>query len=372
MIVWMMLLGLMGLLPCASAGAEPPVRRGVETRTAGKRVAEYARLPLSFARNEGQVDGRVKYVARGPGYTLFLTSRDLVLKLRSRSQESGAKSGKSIGRDLLVSGQLPASTDIGQETADAVGFKLLGANPAATVTGLNELPGKSNYFFGNDPKNWRTNVPNYAKVFYKDVYPGVDLVYYGNQGRVEYDFVVEPGGDASAIALRIENGNSKFEIRNSKLENQQSENPHRRERRPGDRNRGRRGTVEKAGGLSGGVGVGIQDSGGKAAATDGGLLTASNRQSSIGNRKFLDGRYVLTAGNRVHFEIPKYDRSKPLVIDPVLTYATYLGDGRRCRLRHRRGFLRKCLYGRAAGSIDFPVTLGEQSTITGNTDTFYF
>jgi len=96
-------------------------------------------------------------------------------------------------------------------------MKLVGANPAAKVTGLDELPSKSNYFLGKDPKKWRTNVPNYAKVKHQDVYPGVDLVYYGNQGRLEYDFVVAPGADPKAITLAVETGNSQIETRASAL-----------------------------------------------------------------------------------------------------------------------------------------------------------
>ena len=81
---------------------------------------------------------------------------------------------------------------------------LVGANANAPVSGVDELPGKSNYFIGNDPKKWRTNVANYAKVRYQNVYPGIDLVYYGNQGgRLEYDFVVAPGADPSAIKLYV-------------------------------------------------------------------------------------------------------------------------------------------------------------------------
>ena len=84
-----------------------------------------------------------------------------------------------------------------------VRMKLVGANPQAKVSGLDELPGKSNYFIGNDPKKWRTNVPNYAKVKYANVYPGVDLVYYGNQRQLEYDFVVQPGADPRQIVLDV-------------------------------------------------------------------------------------------------------------------------------------------------------------------------
>ena len=84
-------------------------------------------------------------------------------------------------------------------------MKLLGASASAAVTGAEELPGKSNYFIGNDPTKWRTNVPNYAKVKYQNVYPGVDLVYYGTQGgQLEYDFVVAPGADAHSIGLSFQ------------------------------------------------------------------------------------------------------------------------------------------------------------------------
>ncbi len=90
-------------------------------------------------------------------------------------------------------------------------MKLAGANRAAKASGIEELRGKSNYFLGNDPKKWRTNVPNYAKVRYEEVYPGIDLVYYGNQGQLEYDFVVAPGADPGAIRLAVETANSKLE-----------------------------------------------------------------------------------------------------------------------------------------------------------------
>ena len=99
--------------------------------------------------------------------------------------------------------------DCGAQTSEpqaesVLRLKLVGANPAIPVTGLDELPGKSNYFIGNDPKKWRTNVPNYAKVKYQEVYPGVDLIYYGNQRQLEYDWAVAPGADPSAIRLAID------------------------------------------------------------------------------------------------------------------------------------------------------------------------
>ena len=82
-------------------------------------------------------------------------------------------------------------------------MKLVGANPHATVSGVDELPGKSNFFIGNDPKKWRSNVPTYAKVKYEGVYSGIDLVYYGNQQQLEFDFVVAPGADPRRIGFDV-------------------------------------------------------------------------------------------------------------------------------------------------------------------------
>jgi len=115
-------------------------------------------LPLSFEVNEGQSDRQVGFLARGSGYMLFLTGDEAVLSLRTARQKSKGKGQATVLR-----------------------MRLVGANPHASVTGLDELPGKSNYFLGNDPKRWRTNVPHYARVRYESIYPSVDLVYYGSQ-----------------------------------------------------------------------------------------------------------------------------------------------------------------------------------------------
>ena len=90
-------------------------------------------------------------------------------------------------------------------------IKLIGASPQPGLVGLEELPGKVNYFIGNDPKKWRTNISTFAKVKYKDVYPGIDLVYYGNQGQLEYDFIVAPGADPKIIKFDIQ-GADKLEL----------------------------------------------------------------------------------------------------------------------------------------------------------------
>src|SRR5262245_4136881 len=160
-----------------------PLLEVLEDRTvpSGASLANYGQLPLSFEVNHGQTAAQVDYLARGSGYTLFLSPTQAVLGL---TQGAGGKSGGSA-EDVLRLG-------------------LVGANPAASVSGLDQLPGVSNYFIGNDPSKWLTNVPNYGRVEYQNVYPGVNLVYYGNQGQLEYDFVLAPGANVGAIRLSVQ------------------------------------------------------------------------------------------------------------------------------------------------------------------------
>jgi hypothetical protein len=267
-------------------------------------VAGYGRLPLSFEANHGQTDGRVRFLSRGSGYTLFLTENEAVMALSNsgvRSQKSGATSRPSVvSRHLkrpvrsLQSKMQDGARSNGQLAKDALlRMKLVGANHSAAVSGADELPGKSNYFIGNDPKKWRTNVPNYAKVKYANVYPGVDLVYYGNQQQLEYDFVVAPGADPGAITLAVNpassggrplqvdrDGNLRVRLNNSEV------------------------VFHKP--------VVYQPATG-------------NLESGTQGARPVEGRYRLKGNHDVTFEVASYDRSKPLVIDPVLSYSSFLG-----------------------------------------------
>ncbi|HLE56590.1 MAG TPA: SBBP repeat-containing protein, partial [Rhodothermia bacterium] len=194
-------------------------------------------------------------------------------------------------------------------------MSLIGASPAPTVRGLDALPGKSNYFRGSDPRKWQTNVPNYSRVRYEDLYPGIDLVYYGNEGRLEYDFVVAPGADPHTIRFAVENGNSKNEIRTTKID----ANGDLVIATDGGEVRFHKPVVyqEKSA-------VGSWQSAGRSsqAFVVGG---SSNHKSQFTHHKLVDGRFVLLAQDQVGFEVGDYDRSRALVIDPVLTYSTYLG-----------------------------------------------
>jgi hypothetical protein len=234
--------GARGVTEASVTAPAPLVQDSGSSAANRRRVVEgYGRMPLSFEANAGQTDARVKFLARGPGYTLFLTGDEAVLALKkaeSRMQKVEARPSKleirnaTIGDRQSATGNrqstievatpIPGSLIPSLETAmtdsrslaprpqspapSVLRMKLLGANPAAKVSGAEELPGKANCFIGNDPRKWRTNVPTYARVSYKNVYRGVDLVYYGNQRQLEYDFVVAPGADPSAIALDVAAG----------------------------------------------------------------------------------------------------------------------------------------------------------------------
>ncbi len=221
--------------------------------------AVYSHLPLAFEPNQGQSDPRVKFLARGGAYGLFLTADEAVLVLQNWSKST------------------PRSAS---QTA-VVRMALDGANSSAAA-GTDPLPGKSNYFIGNDPAKWHRNIPQFARVRYQNVYPGIDLVYYGNQGRLEYDFEVSPGADPSAIALQFHD-------------------------------------VEKL--ALNAQGDLVLVSGGSQV-----RFEAPRIYQKIGREeKAVPGRFIQRGKNRVGFALGDYDRSQTLIIDPVLAYSTYLG-----------------------------------------------
>ena len=168
--------------------SETPVTRGA-------RLPElFGRLPLHFEINQGQTDSQVQFLARGPGYTLFLTPTEAVLALHQmRNAEFGMRNEKPAADIPHSAFAIPHST--------VLRMQLVGANPAAVGSGHAMLPGTVNYFQGADPARWQTRIPTYARVHYQGVYPGVDLVYYGNQRQLEYDFHLAPGADPTGIRL---------------------------------------------------------------------------------------------------------------------------------------------------------------------------
>jgi len=300
-------------------------------------AGSYGKIPLSFEANQGQTDARVKFLARGPGYTMFLTGDGVALELQDsgpRIQDSGsrAKPFEALGALQRTTDEGRRTTDHGRRTTNHVlRLKLLNANQHATVAGASELPGKSNYFIGNDPKKWRTNVPTYARVKYEGVYPGVDLVFYGNQRQLEHDFVVAPGADPGRISLRLEG----------------SKKP----------------SVDAEGNLAIGV--------------EGGEVRFERPliyQEGNGTRREIPGGYVLKGAREVAFKVEAYDPTKPLVIDPVLAYSTYLGGS--TSLRDNGNAIAVDSSGNAyvtgvTSSSNFPTTAGAfQISLAGTGNAF--
>jgi hypothetical protein len=238
--------------PSNTAAAIVSKTTGLTDAVEARLSAAYGALPLSFEPNHGQADRRAGFISRGRGYTLFLASTEAVLALRNDN-----------GRAALT-------------------IELAHANPSADVEGLEELPGKSNYLIGADRRKWHTHVPNFAKVRYKNIYRGIDLLYYGNQQELEHDFIVSPGADPSQIAMRLEGARStKIDARGDLI---------------------------------------LSIEGGEVV-----LEKPSIYQAVAGSRREISGGYVLRPTGEVAFTIGEYDRNQPLVIDPVLAYSTFIG-----------------------------------------------
>ncbi|HKS96923.1 MAG TPA: SBBP repeat-containing protein [Terriglobia bacterium] len=297
------LVGLAVPRPSSPPGA-PAKAHAVRLNVAARaRLAtQYGELPLSFEMNEGQADRRARFVARGSGYVALLEPEQIVLRLRP---SSGAKRGASLG------------------------ITLVNANRDATVSGVDLLPGKSNYFVGQNPAGWHTNIPTYSKVRYAEVYRGVDLMAYGNQRQLEYDFVLAPHSDVGQLRLRLDGA--------------------------------RRLTVDAQGNL--------------AIATAGGdlrfLRPVAYQGSDPAARRLVRATYILGPHHEIGFKVASYDARRPLVIDPVLSYSTFLGGS--------GGDVGEGIAVDASGnayvtgataSLNFPTSSPLQSTIGGGEDAF--
>jgi hypothetical protein len=238
-------------------------------------AGRYGQLPLSFEANHGQMDSHARYMSRGLGYSLFLTDNEAVLVL-----DKG-----NLGRGN--SDQRPTHGKISQPTAndrktDLLRMMLVGASPGLHVEGNDQLPGTINYFIGNDPAKWHTKVPTYGSVKYLNVYPGVDLVYHGDDRQLEYDFIVAPGINPASIGVRFTGAKSLMLDRQGDLR------------------------IEVAGGVV--------------------TFRKPVVYQKLRNRKVLiPGRFALLANHCIGFRVGHYNRTLPLVIDPTLAYSSYLG-----------------------------------------------
>lgn len=274
--------GCLLVLPgTARAGAAAPAHRSAQVakQVAGHLLdARAMRTPLAFEANTGQFDRRVRFVARGGGRTLFLTGNEAVVALPGKAlggQEHGRRDPRWMStRKSLRRG--PGSL---------LRMRILGTSGAAMISGRRKLPGVVNYLIGNDPARWHTQVPTFSQVQCTGVYPGTDLVYYGNANRLEYDFVLKPGADPRRIQLAFAGADRLQLARN-------------------------------------------------------GDLVASTRSGDVRLKRpyayqVIDGKRTQVActyslapgGQQVAFRTARYDTGRPLVVDPTLEYSTYLGGG---------------------------------------------
>jgi len=292
--------------------------------TAQPRIVEsYGKLPLSFEANVGQTSSQVDFLSRGQGYTLFLTRRAEAVLVLGKSAPERTPAQPTDKLSAVVKPQPEVTPPA------VVRIKLVGAKLTPQVEGLEEFPGKANYFIGNDPKKWRTNVPMYAKVRAHAVYPGVDLVYYGNQRQLEHDFIVAPGADPGAITMAVE-GAERLSLGAQGDLVLQMKNEQVRFQKP----------------------VAYQE--------------------VEGVRREIPSSYRLKNAHRVGFQVAAYDGSRPLIIDPVLAYSTYLGgsggDGGNAIALDASG---NAYVTGFTISTDFPTTTGAyQTTLKGNGNAF--
>ena len=212
------------------------------------------RQPLSFEENQGQAPSQYHYIARGSQYTVLVNRESATLVVRSH------------------------------ESTNTVRLRLRGTQGGRRPQALERLITRTNYLIGDDPRGWKKNVPNYRSILYREIYPKVDLLYYGNQGHLEFDFALAPGADPRAIQLDVD--------------------------------------------------------GAKVAVTPNGDLALDVKGSEVilrrpavyqwlgGRKRRIDARYAVIAGSQIDFTLGSYDHTRKLMIDPVLAYATLLGGGR--------------------------------------------
>jgi hypothetical protein len=277
--------------PALGAGEQRQQVRSHGLGSAGTRVGAeaapsvaegYGRLPLSFEPNRGQWNGEVKFVARGDGYTVFLSPTDATLLLSSDALRLGdIKNMEGLALKNFL-------TSEAKHKASILRMKFTSADPQVRLTGLAELPTKTHYLIGNNPNQWRTNVPNYTRVMYERIFPGIDLVFYGRRRQLEFDLVVAPGADPEIVQLDFEDV---FE----------------RNGRPA---------------------IEIDESGDLVLSTETGEIRLHKPrayQRAAAGQEIIDARYARKGPHQVGFDLATYDRTRPLLVDPVMSYSTYLG-----------------------------------------------
>ncbi|MFC2084795.1 SBBP repeat-containing protein [Bacteroidota bacterium] len=287
-------------------------------------VKDYLKIPMSFEENVGQVNSEVKFTSRGQGYTISLTELGATITLSNPNLML-----RNEAHDYLLSEFTSDlfNIDFTESNVTTLKMKLLNNLKPASIKGTDILPTISNYYSGNDPSRWIENVHNFKNVRYEEIYDGIDLIYYGNQGRLEYDFIVSPGSDPDNIRFKID-GTEKIEI---------------------------------------------DPDGNLLLFVNGGVLKQAKPviyQIIEGEKIIISGSYLIADNNEISFKVGNYDLEKPLTIDPILLYSSYWG-GSNFDLSQS---IRVCPDGSAVisgytKSIDYPNTSGF-SKVSSDEDVF--
>ncbi len=311
---WLSVLAAVSIVASfAASTVRAPAPAG--SRTAVSVPKALGNAPLAFEPNVGQAPSHVRFLAHAGSATVLFGQDAVALSLRQGNASQSPAVSATRSRSMSF---------------DQVAMTFVAANATATVVASDPLAGRSNYLFGSDPAAWRTNIAQYGRITYRELYPGIDLTFYGNQGgRLEYDFALRPGADLSRIHLTFEGADGLH--------------------------------VDSSGNLV----IGL---------TRSSLVQPRPRIYQVvgGTRRMIPGHYVL-AGNQLHFAVGAFDRTKQLVIDPEIAYSTYLGGSADEFAEEQpavdsSGHLYVC---GITDSPDFPVTDGAfQQSIGGGWDGF--
>jgi len=242
-------------------------------------IKSLSNLPFSFEENIGQMFSQVKFFARQKGYTAFFTPTEVIFTLRQGRDEDRFINKQENSMQPKVSEPLEQQSN----EYSLLKMRMEGSNPNTEIIGEEKLEGKFNYFIGSDTKKWVANVPTYERVRYKEIYPGIDLVYYGKVQQLEHDFIVKPSADPEIITLSFEG----------------AENVE----------------VDAEGNLL------VQAKIGKLR-----LLKPIVYQDINGNQQEIESSYEIRSSGEVGFLLGEYNKSMTLRIDPVLSYSTFLGE----------------------------------------------
>jgi len=316
----------------------------VDESTKVKLQETYGKLPLSFIQNNGQADEKVKFYEKGSGHSTFFTKEGVYLSLvRSQDVEQGF-SPANVVTQFIGHKDADKSADYKPKTpnlqSENVKLTPINANKNPQIIAENKQEGKVNYFIGNDPSKWKTNIPTYQAILYKDIYKNIDMKFYGNNSQMEYDIIVKPGADPKMVKLSYEG-------------------------------------IE---------GLKVTDDGDLLISLKEGKLIQKKPivyQEINGKRIEVDGRFKILNQSQdpslqspvaYGFQVSSYNKNHPLIIDPVLAYSTYLGgSGDDADWGH--GGIAVDISGNAymtgyTQSTDFPLASPLQGSNAGGPDVF--